>query len=95
MEKKLTKEEIRKLSEIALEVRPDYIKTSTGFGTGGATLEDVQLMKSVVGNAVKVKAAGGIRDWKTCKTMIEAGAERIGTSASIAIRDQFVACGGK
>ena len=89
------KDEIRKLAEISKEVKPDFIKTSTGFGTGGATLEDVKLMKSVVGDVVKVKAAGGIRDWETCKAMIEAGAERIGTSASIAIRDQFVACGGK
>ena len=85
----LTKDEIRKLSEIALEVKPDYIKTSTGFGTGGATLEDVKLMKSVVGDAVKVKAAGGIRDWKTCKAMIEAGAERIGTSSSLKILEEF------
>jgi deoxyribose-phosphate aldolase len=52
-------------------------------------------MKEVVGDVVKVKAAGGIRDWETCKAMIEAGAERIGTSSSIAIRDQFLACGGK
>lgn len=86
----LTKDEIRKLAEIALEVKPDYIKTSTGFGTGGATLEDVKLMKSVVGDAVKVKAAGGIRDWKTCKAMIEAGAERIGTSSSLKILEEFL-----
>mgnify|MGYP003297562122 CR=1 FL=1 len=86
----LTKDEIRKLSEIALVVKPDFIKTSTGFGTGGATLEDVKLMKSVVGDAVKVKAAGGIRDWKTCKAMIEAGAERIGTSASLKILEEFI-----
>ena len=91
----LTKEEIVKLAEISKEVKPDFIKTSTGFGTGGATLEDVKLMKSVVGDVVKVKAAGGIRDWATCKAMIEAGAERIGTSASVAIRNEFVACEGK
>lgn len=85
----LTKDEIRKLSGIAKEVKPDYIKTSTGFGTGGATVEDVALMKSVVGDDVKVKAAGGIRDWPTCKAMIEAGASRIGTSSSIKILEQF------
>lgn len=62
----LEKEEIIKLSEIAKVVKPDFIKTSTGFGTSGALVEDVKLMKSVVGNAVKVKAAGGIRDWTTC-----------------------------
>lgn len=85
----LTKEEIKKAAQIAKEVKPDFIKTSTGFGTGGATVEDVKLMKSVVGDEVKVKAAGGIRDWKTCKAMIEAGAERIGTSSSIKILEEF------
>ena len=85
----LEKAEIKKLAEIAREVKPDYIKTSTGFGTGGATVEDVKLMKDTVKDAVKVKAAGGIRDWETCKAMIEAGAERIGTSSSIAILEGF------
>ena len=85
----LEKEEIKKLAEIAKKVKPDYIKTSTGFGTGGATLEDVRLMKETVGDDVKVKAAGGVRDWETCKAMIEAGAERIGTSSSIAILEGF------
>lgn len=85
----LEKEEIVQLAQIALEVKPDYIKTSTGFGTGGATIEDVQLMKSIVKEAVKVKAAGGIRDWPTCKAMIEAGAERIGTSSSLKILEEF------
>ncbi len=85
----LEKDEIRKLAEIAKKVKPDYIKTSTGFGTGGATLEDVRLMKETVGDDVKVKAAGGVRDWETCKAMIEAGAERIGTSSSIAILEGF------
>ena len=81
----LTKDEIAKVAEIAREVKPDFIKTSTGFGTGGATVEDVKLMKSIVGDDVKVKAAGGIRDLETCLAMIEAGAERIGSSSSIEI----------
>ena len=85
----LTDEEKRVLCRIALEEKPDYIKTSTGFGTGGATLEDVKLMKSMVGDAVKVKAAGGIRDLAACLAMVEAGAERIGTSASIKITEEF------
>ena len=85
----LEKEEIRKLSEIAKEVKPDFIKTSTGFGTGGATAEDVKLMKDTVGDAVQVKAAGGIRSWQTCKAMIDAGATRIGTSSSIQILKEF------
>ena len=85
----LTKEEIKELSLIAKRVKPDFIKTSTGFGTGGATLEDVKLMVETVEGEVKVKAAGGIRDWATCKALIEAGAERIGTSASFKILEEF------
>ena len=86
----LGKEEIKEIARIAREVKPDFIKTSTGFGTGGATVEDVILMKQIVGNEVKVKAAGGIRDWKTCKEMLLAGAERIGTSSSIKILKEFL-----
>ena len=89
----LTKEEIRQTAEIARRVKPDFIKTSTGFGTGGATVEDVRLMKSVVGEEVKVKAAGGIRSWETCRAMIEAGAERIGTSSSLKILEEFEQAG--
>lgn len=86
----LTDDEKVKVAEIAKEVKPDFIKTSTGFGTGGATVEDVKLMKSVVGDEVKVKAAGGIRDLKTALAMIEAGAERLGTSAGVAIVEEYV-----
>lgn len=85
----LTDDEKRKVAEIEKEVKPDFIKTSTGFGTGGATVEDVKLMKSVVGDEVKVKAAGGIRDLKTALAMIEAGAERLGTSAGVAIVEEY------
>ena len=86
----LTQEEKEILCKIALEVKPDFIKTSTGCGTGGATLDDVKLMKSIVGDAVKVKAAGGVRDLETCMAMVEAGAERIGTSAAVKITEEFV-----
>ncbi|WP_312502323.1 deoxyribose-phosphate aldolase [Lacrimispora sp.] len=85
----LEKDEIRKAAEIAQKVKPDFVKTSTGFGTGGATAEDVRLMKEVVGEEIKVKAAGGIRDWETCRQMIEAGAERIGTSSSFKILEGY------
>ena len=87
----LNDEEKIKLCEIAKEVKPDFIKTSTGFGTGGATFDDVKLMKEHVGDAVKVKAAGGIRDAKTFMKMIECGAQRIGTSAGISIIKEFEA----
>ncbi len=81
----LTDEEKIELCKIAVEVKPDFVKTSTGFGKGGATIEDVKLMKSIVGDAVKVKAAGGVKDFATCIAMIDAGAERIGCSASVQI----------
>jgi deoxyribose-phosphate aldolase len=83
----LTDEEKVKLCEIALEVRPDFIKTSTGFGTGGATLADVNLMKSIVKDQIKVKASGGIRDLKFAQELIDAGVERIGTSCGVEIVD--------
>lgn len=85
----LTRDEIRSAAQIAREVGPDFIKTSTGFGTGGATVEDVRLMKETVGDKVRVKAAGGIRDLDTCLAMIEAGAERIGTSSSLKILEEY------
>lgn len=85
----LEKDEIKKLAEIAKEVKPDFIKTSTGFGTGGATLEDVKLMIDAVDGEVSVKAAGGIRDYETAKKMIDLGVKRIGTSSSLKILDEF------
>ena len=90
----LTDDEKKILCEIALKVKPDFIKTSTGFGTGGATVEDIKLMKSMVGNELGVKAAGGIRSLETAIEMIKAGATRIGTSAGIAIADSVNALGG-
>lgn len=81
----LEKKDIENAARIALTVGPDFIKTSTGFGTGGATAEDVALMKSIVGDAVGVKAAGGIRDREAALRMVEAGATRLGTSAGVAI----------
>lgn len=85
----LTQEEKEALCRIALKVKPDFIKTSTGFGTGGAEIEDVKMMKSIVGDEIKVKAAGGIRDLDTCLAFVEAGAERIGTSSSIKILEEY------
>lgn len=85
----LTEEEKKKLCVIALKVKPDFIKTSTGFGTGGARVEDVKLMKFMVGEEVKIKAAGGIRTFEDAMCMIEAGASRIGTSCGIEIVEGF------
>ena len=63
----------------------DFVKNSTGFGKGGATLRDVALIKKIVGDRIKVKASGGIRDYHTAIAMIEAGADRLGTSATVKI----------
>jgi deoxyribose-phosphate aldolase len=87
----LTSDEIRTMSEIAVQVRPDFIKTSTGFGTGGATIEDVRLMKSVVGETVKVKAAGGIRTLDQALLFIDAGVQRIGTSSGVGLVNAYSA----
>lgn len=70
---------------IAMEAGAGFVKTSTGFGPGGATVEAVGLMRRVVGDNMGVKAAGGIRDAATARALIEAGATRLGTSASLAI----------
>ncbi len=81
----LTDEEKIKACVLSKAAGADFVKTSTGFGPGGATIEDVALMKEVVGSFVGVKASGGIRDQTKAKAMIEAGANRIGASASIKI----------
>lgn len=81
----LTKDEIVKACELAVQAGADFVKTSTGFSTGGATAEDVALMRATVGDRAQVKASGGIRDIEKAKEMIAAGADRLGTSASIAI----------
>ena len=83
----LTDGEIRKACEIAESAGAKFVKTSTGFSTGGATLEAVTLMKNSVSDQVKVKASGGIRDYDTAMAMIKAGADRLGVSAGVAIME--------
>ena len=85
----LTEEEIIAVSQIASRVKPDFVKTSTGFGTAGATVDHVRLMKKYAGKDVQVKAAGGIRSWEQAKALIEAGASRLGTSSGIKIIEEF------
>lgn len=81
----LTKEEKIKACELSKKAGADFVKTSTGFAPTGATVEDVKLMREVVGTDMGVKASGGIRDCKTAFEMVKAGASRLGTSASVAI----------
>ena len=85
----LTEEEIAEAAKIASRVRPDFVKTSTGFGTAGAAAEHVALMKRFAGPAVQVKAAGGIRCWADAKAMLEAGATRLGTSSGVRIIEEL------
>lgn len=81
----LTDSEIIQASEISINNGADFIKTSTGFGTAGATLHHVKLMKQITGNKAKVKASGGIKNAETAMAFINLGAERLGTSSGIAI----------
>lgn len=81
----LTDEEIVRASKLSVEAGADFVKTSTGFSTGGATVEAVELMRKTVGPNVGVKASGGVRSLADAEAMIKAGATRLGTSAGVAI----------
>jgi deoxyribose-phosphate aldolase len=86
----LTQQEKLTACRLAVEAGADYVKTSTGFGAAGATVDDVALLKQAVAGRAKVKASGGIRNWATTMAMLEAGADRIGTSASIKIIEEWM-----
>lgn len=79
----LNRDEIKKACELAINAKADFVKTSTGFGTGGATFEDVELMKSVVEGKAEIKASGGVRDVETATKYIEMGVTRLGTSSGV------------
>lgn len=81
----LTREEKIRACELSVQAGADYVKTSTGFSTGGATVEDIALMRQTVGPDIGVKASGGVRNTEDAENMIKAGATRIGASSSIAI----------
>ena len=89
----LTKGEIAKGCVIAKKVGFDFVKTSTGFASGGATVADVRLMRKTVGPEMGVKAAGGIRDYETALAMVKAGANRLGCSAGVSIAIEEARCG--
>lgn len=79
----LTEEEKVKVCELVTNAGADYIKTSTGFGTGGATIEDINLFKAHIGPSVKMKASGGVKTVEDLEMFLDAGCERIGTSSAI------------
>lgn len=84
----LNEKEIIAASQMAVKANADFIKTSTGFGTGGAELKDVKVMKEIAGDKAAVKASGGVRDYETAVQFIEAGATRLGTSSGVNIVNQ-------
>jgi len=86
---RLTSDEIVKVCQIALRSQAEFIKTSTGYGPRDTTANDVKQIRQMVGTACRVKAAGGIKDLAAVKAMIEAGAERIGTSHGVKIMEEF------
>lgn len=87
---RLTPDEITQVSQIAVRAGAEFVKTSTGYGPRGATVEDVRLIRSAVGSSCRIKASGGIRDLAAVTAMIGAGAERIGTSAGAAIMEEYL-----
>ncbi|BCA53151.1 Deoxyribose-phosphate aldolase [Nitrospira sp. KM1] len=85
----LTDQEKLTACRLVVEAGADYVKTSTGFGPAGATVPDVRLLKAAVNGKANVKASGGIRDWAAAEALLAAGADRIGTSASLTILEQW------
>ena len=88
----LSEEEIVKACQLCMQAKADFVKTSTGFSTGGATIENVRIMKAAIDDTMQVKAAGGIRTYKDLLKMVEAGASRIGTSAGCSIMQKKGDC---
>ena len=89
----LDEAQIARACEIAVAAGAHYVKTSTGFGPRGASVEDVRIMRATVGPDIGVKAAGGIRDLDTMRAMLEAGASRVGTSSGLEILEAAEARG--
>jgi len=86
----LTREEIAAVCTMAVRIGSEFVKTSTGYGPRGATVDDVRLMCSIVGSACRVKASGGIRTVAEVNALVEAGAERIGTSSGVTIMEEYL-----
>ncbi|MCL5935678.1 MAG: deoxyribose-phosphate aldolase, partial [Firmicutes bacterium] len=86
----LSNEEKVAACRLAQAAGAHFVKTSTGFSTAGATAGDIRLMRNTVGQAMQIKASGGIRDWQTARTLLEAGADRLGASAGLVIINGFL-----
>lgn len=90
----LTEEEKIRACECSLKAKAHFVKTCTGFSGGGATIEDIQLMKKIVGNQMEVKASGGIKNSETALALLKAGASRLGTSSGVALVKGLSSSGG-
>jgi deoxyribose-phosphate aldolase len=86
----LTPEEITNVCKIAVKAGAEFVKTSTGYGPRGATVEDIKLMREAVGSLCRIKASGGIKDLAAVEALVDAGAERVGTSVGPAIMEEFL-----
>ena len=86
----LTEDEITRVCEISMRAGAEFVKTSTGYGSRGATMEDVRLIRRIVGPVCRIKASGGIKDLATLSALVEAGADRIGTSSGPAIMEEYL-----
>lgn len=85
----LTPDEIARVCQVAVTAKAEFIKTSTGYGPRGATVDDVRLIRQAIGAACRIKASGGIKDLASVTALVEAGAERIGTSSGAAIMEEY------
>ncbi len=85
----LEESEIKKMTELCNETFVDYIKTSTGFGTRGASLKDIEIINKYKNDILKIKASGGIKDYKTASEYLDMGVDRIGTSSGVKIMDEY------
>lgn len=90
---RLTPDEIARVCRIAVKAGAEFIKTSTGYGPRGATVEDLRLIRQAIGASCRIKASGGIKDLAAVTLMIEAGAERVGTSSGGAIMEEYLKSG--
>ena len=86
----LSDDEIKRICELIIDVRAEFLKTSTGYGTSGAKVEDVSLIKGIVGDRLKIKASGGIKNLEQAISMIKVGANTIGTSSGVSIMEEFI-----
>ncbi len=86
----LTPDELTRVCQVAVTAKAEFVKTSTGYGPRGATVDDIRLIRQAIGSACRIKASGGIKDLASITALVDAGAERIGTSSGVAIMEEYL-----